>query len=112
MDFRHGTERGYREGCKCPNCRLAHSNHQANWRRRRAAGITCVDPKLVQRRILALQGTGLPLREIARRAGLNKKTVWMYANGLSKHYAVKETYDAVMGVKPGDGAALPWWRSR
>ena len=74
--------------------------------------MSSVPPALVQKRILALQGTGLSLREIARRSGLNRKTVWLYANGKCEHYAVKETYDAVLGVEYGDGTALPWWRPR
>jgi hypothetical protein len=43
MAARHGTRRGYKNGCRCDDCKYAQRLYQQRYRQRRAAGVVA-DP--------------------------------------------------------------------
>jgi hypothetical protein len=48
MAARHGTRRGYGEGCRCDECKCAQRLYQRNYRERKANGLTGSPVAVVQ----------------------------------------------------------------
>ena len=68
-DPRHGSTRGYAQGCRCTPCKEGRNRYERNRKKRRAVlGIQqSVDVTGTRRRIHALMALGWPGHEIARR---------------------------------------------
>jgi hypothetical protein len=73
----HGTNGGWHSGCKCTDCRRAHSNTQRAWRRARARKRLPVE---VRQQLLDAIYSGQPFRTVLRDLGLTSNQVW----GLTK----------------------------
>jgi Zn ribbon nucleic-acid-binding protein len=73
----HGTSERWHSGCKCTQCRAAHSNTQRVWRRARARKRLPVE---VRQQFLDAIYAGHPFRTVIRDLGLTSNRVW----GLTK----------------------------
>jgi hypothetical protein len=73
----HGTSAGWHTGCRCAQCRRAHSDAQRTWSRARAQRRLPVDGR---QELLDAIYDGKPFRQALRDLGLTPNQVW----GLSK----------------------------
>jgi hypothetical protein len=73
----YGTSAGWRSGCKCTQCRAAHSNTQRAWRQALARKRL---PLEVRQQLLEAIYAGQPFRKVLRDLGLTSNQVW----GLTK----------------------------
>jgi hypothetical protein len=74
---RHGTSGGWHSGCRCTQCRRAHSDKQRTWGRARAQARLPIE---LRQQLLDAIYAGQPFRTTLRDLGLTPNQVW----GLTK----------------------------
>jgi lambda repressor-like predicted transcriptional regulator len=90
-DFPHGRERGYRSGCRCTECRSAHSALNGY-----GTGGVPVDASEARAHVeMLLQRTGASLTTVAHAAGLTRFTV---RAALTKPRVHRATVDALLAT--------------
>lgn len=98
-DPRHGSTRGYAQGCRLDCCREAQNTYERNRRKRRnILGITRSIPALgTQRRIRALMALGWTSGDIANRCGwTTPQAVTVLLSG--RRYVYRSTAEKIAAV--------------
>lgn len=92
MGSQHGTNANYQQGCRCDECRAAHTRAANEHRKRRAYGRTSPNDRLpvedTVADIAAMRAHGLTWRQIAKMAEVAEDTITATHNGRRKHVSL------------------------
>jgi transposase-like protein len=72
----HGTDSRYRYGCRCTDCRIAHAEESARWKRERTFGPGAPMGPDVRREILRLLKTNRSVIATAKELGITHQKIY------------------------------------